>query len=144
MREEARTLWHARDEAELVRQRTVGAARPEDVDEVRVKNSVARQLSVSVGHFEQSWEDMARFDVTDRLGELRTPTLMIAGASDGLVRATVEDYLRLPRASLHVMHRVGRGVPTEATAEFTAVLADFLANGVVNAADLLKRVRKGR
>ncbi|MDH4145661.1 MAG: alpha/beta hydrolase [Acidimicrobiia bacterium] len=144
LRAEAARLWHARDEDELIRQRTVGAARPERVDEVRVKAGVARALSVSVGHFEESWSSMVDFDVTARLGGLTTPTLMIAGAADGLVRANVSDYLLLPNASLHVFNRVGHLVPTEEPEPFAAVLEDFLANGVVSARTLADRIAAGR
>jgi len=140
MREAGAALWHARNEEELLRQRLVGAARPESIDPVRTKNGVSRALSVSVGHYEQSWDSIAAFDVTDRLGELTTPTLIIGGAADGLVKANVEDYLRLPRASLHVFSRVGHLIPGEVPDEFAAVLDDFLVNGVVTAGTLAKRV----
>ena len=139
-REAAAKLWHERNEDELVRQRVVGAARPESVDEVRVKAGVGRALSVSVGHYEQSWESMAAFNVTDRLGQLTTPTLIIAGAADGLVRANVADYLLLPNATLHVFNRVGHLVPQDVPDEFAKVLGDFMANGVVTAATLLARI----
>lgn len=140
MRAVAVALWNDRDEAELLRQRMIGAARPEIVDEVLAKNAVGRALSVSRGHYEQSWTSMEAFDVTDRLGELTTPTLVIAGAADGLVRANVEDYLRLPRASLQVFNRVGHSVPGEVPDEFSAVLADFLDEGLVTAGTLQKRI----
>ena len=142
MREDAAKLWHNRDEEELVRQRIAGSARPEAVDEVRVKAGVGRMLSVSVGHYEQSWHSMAQFNVTDRLGELTTPTLMMAGAADGLVRANVSDYLLLPNASLHVFNRVGHLVPQEVPNEFADLLGDFMANGVVTAGTLLDRISR--
>lgn len=140
MRAAAVALWNDRDEEELLRQRLVGAARPESADEVRLKDGVARALSVSKGHFDQSWESMQAFDVTDRLGELRTPTLVIAGAADGLVQANVEDYLRLPKASLQVFNRVGHSVPGEVPDAFADVLQDFLDHGLVTAGTLAKRI----
>src|SRR3954452_11967594 len=84
MRQAASKLWYDRNADELVRQRLVGAARPELNDEVVAKSRVDRALSVSVGHYEGSWAALESFDVTDRLGELRTPTLMVAGAADSL------------------------------------------------------------
>jgi pimeloyl-ACP methyl ester carboxylesterase len=102
MRDAMAKLWYDRDAEELIRQRIVGAARPERADEVSTKARVDRALSVSKGHYEGSWESMVAFNVTDRLGELTTPTLMIAGAADALSRANLEDYLRLPNATLHV------------------------------------------
>jgi pimeloyl-ACP methyl ester carboxylesterase len=83
---------------------------------------------------------MAAFDVTDRLGELTTPTLMIVGAADVLARPNLEDYLRLPNATLHVFSRVGHFVPGDVPDEFATVLRDFMHNGVVSAATLLARI----
>lgn len=140
LREAARRLWYARDTDELVRQRLVGAARPELNDEVVAKERVDRALSVSEGHYEGSWAAMVAFDVTDRLGELATPTLVVAGAADSLVRANVEDYLRLPNATLHVFNRVGHFIPAEVPEAFTDLLEDFLSEGVVDAAALQRRV----
>jgi len=140
MREAAAKLWYDRDADELVRQRIAGAARPELTDEVVVKARVDRALSVSPGHYEGSWDSMAAFDVTDRLGELTTPTLMIVGAADVLARPNLEDYLRLPNATLHVFSRVGHFVPGDVPDEFATVLRDFMHNGVVSAATLLARI----
>jgi len=140
VRETAAALWHADAEEELFRQRLAGAGRPESTDEVRAKAAVGRALSVSRGHFEQSWESMKELDVTDRLGELRTPTLIIAGAADGLVKANVADYLRLPKVSLHVFNRVGHSIPNEVPDEFAALLSDFFDHGLVTAGTLAKRM----
>jgi non-heme chloroperoxidase len=140
MREAAAKLWYDRDADELVRQRIAGAARPELTDEVQVKERVDRSLSVSAGHYEGSWDSMVAFRVTDRLGDLTTPTLMVVGAADGLARANLEDYLRLPNATLHVFSRVGHFVPSDVPNEFASVLRDFLHHGVVSAATLQERI----
>jgi pimeloyl-ACP methyl ester carboxylesterase len=140
MRQAAAKLWYDRNADELVRQRIAGAARPELTDEVVVKARVDRALSVSSGHYEGSWESMATFDVTDRLGELTTPTLMMVGAADALARPNLEDYLRLPNATLHVFSRVGHFVPSDVPNEFATVLRDFMHNGVVSAATLQARI----
>ena len=107
--------------------------------EVIIK-TVDRALSVSAGHFDESWQSMLDFNVQNRLDELRTPTLMIAGAADGLCAANVNDWQRLPMAALHVFSRVGHGIPREVPEEFSAVLRDFLEHGVVNAATQQKKL----
>ncbi|MEO5900382.1 MAG: alpha/beta hydrolase [Ilumatobacteraceae bacterium] len=140
MRAAAAKLWHERNADELVRQRIAGAARPELVDEVQVKERVDRMLSVSQGHYDDSFDAMAAFRVTDRLGELTTPTLMVVGAADALARANLEDYLRLPNATLQVFNRVGHFVPTDVPDEFTVVLRDFMHHGVVSASALQARI----
>jgi pimeloyl-ACP methyl ester carboxylesterase len=144
VREAARKLWYDRDEAELVRQRLDGAARPELNDEVVAKARVARTLSVSEGHFEQSWQSFAAMRLTERLGELTTPTLMVVGAADGLARPNLEDFLRLPNASIHVFHRVGHLIPTDVPEAFAELIADFMTNGVVTAKTLMDRIEAGK
>ena len=133
-------LWYDRDLDELVRQRMAGAARPEITDEVTAKTRVDRALLVSRGHYEGSWDAMVAFDVTARLGEITTPTLMMVGAADALARANLEDYLRLPNATLHAFSRVGHFVPTDVPTEFAAVLRDFMHHGAVTAAVLQERI----
>ena len=68
-----------------------------------------------------------------RLDELTTPTLIIAGAADGLCKANVNDWQLLPSATLHVFSRVGHGIPRDVPDEFAEVIADFMVHGVVNA-----------
>ena len=76
---------------------------------------------------------MAAFNVTDRLGTMTVPTLIVAGAADGLCAANVQDWMRLPNASLHVFSCVGHGIPSDVPDELAAVIADFVEHGVVNA-----------
>lgn len=125
---ERRKLPDAREqmlaERKLLRLRATDAA---------ISRGVDRALSVSDGHFDESWRSMCEFDVSDRLDQLTTPTLMIAGAADGLAAANVRDWLVLPNATLHVFSRVGHGVPGDVPDEFAEVIADFMVHGVVNA-----------
>jgi len=143
VREANARLWYERDADELVRQRVIGAARPERVDEATSRVRVARALSVSQGHYEGSWDSMVAFDVTERLSGITTPTLMIAGAADGLCPANLDDFRHLPSATLHVFSRVGHYIPTDVPDEFAAVLRDFLQHGVVTAATLQQRITDG-
>jgi pimeloyl-ACP methyl ester carboxylesterase len=123
-----RALPNAREV--MLRERLIRQVRPHPET---TEASLDSALSVSSGHFEESWTSMVEFDATDRLNELTTPTLIVAGAADGLARDNVRDYLRLPNATLHFFSRVGHGVPGDVPDEFSAILADFLEHGVVNA-----------
>lgn len=98
-----------------------------------IERGIDRALSVSDGHFEESWRSMQTFDVSNRLHELTTPTLMVAGAADGLAAANVRDWLNLPNATIHIFSRVGHGVPGDVPEAFAEALRDFFAYGVVNA-----------
>jgi len=102
-------------------------------NEESVVLGVDRALSVSDAHFDDSWQSMIEFNVEDRLKDLSTPTLIIAGAADGLCSANVNDWQKLPNAALHVFSRVGHGVPRDVPDEFSTAIADFMEHGVVNA-----------
>ena len=131
LHEHARALRHAPDgRAQLLRQRLALRVR---ASEELTERALDRSLSVSEGHFEQSQEAMVAFDVTDRLGTLRTPTLIVSGAADALCVANIQDWMRLPNATLHVFSRVGHGIPSDVPAELADVIADFVEHGVVNA-----------
>ena len=83
---------------------------------------------------------MGEVNVTDRLPELTTPTLIIAGAADGLCVANVNDWQLLPNGTLHVFSRVGHGVPRDVPDEFAVVVDDFMEHGFINARTLLARL----
>lgn len=125
---------------EMVAERILMRVRSSDESIVQ---GVDRALSVSEGHFEQSWQSMQKFDVSKKLSGLTTPTLIVAGAADGLCRANVNDWQKLPLATLHVFSRVGHGVPRDVPEEFSKVLIDFMEHGVVNAATQQKKLKEG-
>ena len=98
-----------------------------------VVQGVDRALSCSDAHYEDSWQSMIDFNVLDKLENLTTPTLIVAGAADGLCKANVNDWQRLPNGTLHVFSRVGHGIPRDVPDEFAEVIADFIKHGVINA-----------
>jgi pimeloyl-ACP methyl ester carboxylesterase len=124
---------------ELLAERRALAARERTVEEHR--REIERNFAVSDGHHESSWQSMLSIDLSARLGAIDVPTLMMAGAADGLLASNLEDFQRLPNATLHVFSRVGHGLPYEIPEEFTAVLADFLEHGVVTAATLQRNLQ---
>tara|TARA_B100001964_G_scaffold31988_1_gene33522 strand:- start:59 stop:880 length:822 start_codon:yes stop_codon:yes gene_type:complete len=129
--EQSKQLRSAADgRAQMIEQRNLLRLR---APEESVVQSVDRALSVSQAHFDDSWQTMIDFDVKDRLDNLTTPTLMVAGAADGLCKANVNDWQKLPNATLHVFSRVGHGIPREVPDEFSDAIADFMEHGVVNA-----------
>ena len=134
-----RLVDDARDE--MIRERMLMRIR---ATEESVVQGVDRALSVSDAHFEDSWQSMQDFDVSGRLKELTTPTLMVAGAADGLCAANVNDWQRLPNATLHVFSRVGHGIPRDVPEEFAIMLVDFMEHGVVNAKTQQEKLAAGR
>ena len=136
--ERSKKLRQERARDTMIRERTIMAARTPDA--ARIANGVDRALSVSDGHFEQSWQALVESRLGGRLAQITVPTLMIAGAADGLLLANLADFQKLPNATLHVFSRVGHGVPSDVPDEFAAVLRDFMHHGVVSAATLQARI----
>ncbi len=138
MHEKSRKLREAGDRETMIRERTIMAAREPDAD--RIARSVDRALSVSEGHFEQSWHELCDSRRGDALYQMQVPTLVIAGAADNLLPHNLVDFQRLPNATLHVFSRVGHGVPSDVPDEFSAVVADFMEHGVVTAQTQLAKL----
>ncbi len=72
--------------------------------------------------------DGVRTDYSDRLSELRVPTLLVHGAEDPLVPIEWSETAAasIPDATLEVLDRCGHWPPRERPAEFHDVLAAFL------------------
>jgi pimeloyl-ACP methyl ester carboxylesterase len=71
---------------------------------------------------------MRAFDVLDRAGEIRTPTLMVHGYHD--VQLPVRQMLRMAKAYPDAVVRIldaGHELPLERPAELTEALDSFLA-----------------
>jgi pimeloyl-ACP methyl ester carboxylesterase len=113
---------------------------PREGQEERIVRAVDRALSVSDGHFEQSWEELRDTRRGDALYQMAVPTLLVAGAADSLLPHNLVDFQRLPNATLHVFSRVGHSVPSDVPEEFSAVVADFMEHGVVTAKTQLQRL----
>jgi pimeloyl-ACP methyl ester carboxylesterase len=97
-------------------------------------------LSVSDGHFERGAESMRDLDVAHRLPEITTPTLMIAGAVDSLLIPNLNDYMRLPNATLEVLSRAGHEVAVHEPDRVAQAIDDFMVYGPVTAATLMARL----
>lgn len=140
MMERSRRLRRERARDTMIRERTIMAAR--EPDPVSLASHVDRGLSVSEGHFEQSMQELVDTRRGARLAEITAPTLMISGAADGLLPANLNDFRKLPNATLHVFSRVGHGVASDVPDEFAEVVHDFMQHGVVTAATLQARLQQ--
>lgn len=79
---------------------------------------------------------MRGWNVMDRLGEIRVPTLVIAGHDDFLFPPESQALLAagIPNARLCIIERAGHNPQSERPAETLAAIADFLAVAPVRAA----------
>jgi proline iminopeptidase len=77
------------------------------------------------GHMMRGWS------VMDRLGEIRVPTLVMAGHDDFLFPPESQAQLAagIPDARLRIIERAGHNPQSERPAETLAAVADFLAIG---------------
>ena len=123
----------------MLRERKITTARelPDEVHRLRIE----RGLAVSDAHYDESWKALEDVRLGDRLGEITAPTLVVAGAADGLLAANLQDFQRLRNATLHVFSRVSHGVPYEIPEAFAEVIADFMEHGVVTARTLQQKLQ---
>lgn len=79
---------------------------------------------------------MRGWSVMGRLGEIRVPTLVIAGRDDFLFPPESQALLAagIPNALLRIIERAGHNPQSERPAETLAAVADFLAAGPMRAA----------
>lgn len=79
--------------------------------------------------FQGTMDDMARFDVVDRLPTISAPTLVIWGDRDTVIpfEAIAEIFTRIPGCGLEVWHGVGHSGPIEAPDRFVDLLNRFIA-----------------
>lgn len=139
-RERAQKQHYGKDAPRMIEESMILSAQPRSRELVEAR--IQRGLSVSDAHYEESWEALVNYHKGDRLPTIKTPTLMVAGAADGLLPANLADFQRLGNATLHVFSRVSHGVPYEIPDEFSAVVLDFLEHGVVTAASLQVKLRE--
>jgi proline-specific peptidase len=76
------------------------------------------------GHLLKGWT------VMDRLGEIRVPTLVLAGRDDFQFPPEHQATLAagIPNARLEIIERAGHNAPTERTADVIQAVRDFLAD----------------
>ena len=116
----------------------------EDVEtQAWFESRVDHLLGVSDGHFEGSAESMEALDVAAELDRLTTPTLMIAGGVDSLLKANLEDYLRLPNATLEVLSRAGHEVAVHEPERVAQAIDAFMQHGPITADVLMARLAQG-
>jgi proline iminopeptidase len=79
---------------------------------------------------------MQGWSVMDRLGEIRVPTLVVAGHDDFLFPPESQALLAagIPNARLHIIERAGHNPQSERPAETLRAISDFLAGGTALAA----------
>ncbi|MCG8419586.1 MAG: alpha/beta hydrolase [Proteobacteria bacterium] len=133
-----RQLWRARARQQLIDERMVTGAR--ELGREIIAAAVDRALSVSERHHEECWKALRDVRLGHRLGEITTPTLVVSAAADAMLTSNLDDFRRLPNATLHVFSRVGHTIQRELPDELAVVLDDFLHHGVVTAQTLQARL----
>ncbi len=97
--------------------------------ELEREAAAVRHPTTSLGYRRQA-EAAMRFNVYDRLPEIRAPTLVMAGSRDALIppgnAAVIAE--RIPRARLHILEGAGHGFTRERPEESAAAIREFLSS----------------
>jgi 3-oxoadipate enol-lactonase len=91
--------------------------------------AVARLAANSRGHYLACLTALLRFDVRDRLGEIRCPTLVVAGARDTTVPFAAKVLLArsIPGARIRVVDDSGHVTPGDQPAVLNGLLLEHLS-----------------
>lgn len=103
------------------------------------ESRVDHLLGVSEGHLLGGLESMLALDLASELEKIQTPTLMLAGAVDGLLMANLQDFSQLPNATLHVLSRAGHEVAVHEPDATADAIDQFMQHGPITNATLLAR-----
>lgn len=107
--------------------------RPDVQTDAWFESRVDHLMRVSELHLLDGMESMYDLNVEDQLCTFKVPTLMIAGAVDGLLSANLKDYMRLPNASLQVFSRAGHEVAIHEPDGVSEAIHAFMQYGPVTA-----------
>jgi len=140
LREERRQLRRRGDREGLLARYKAMRFRPEVETDAWLESRVEHVLGVSDGHYEGGAQTMHELQVGHRLAELKTPTLMIAGAVDSLLASNLNDFLKLPNATLEVLSRAGHEVAIHEPDAVANAIAGFMQHGPITAAHLQARL----
>lgn len=107
-----------------------GQFRPEVQTDAWFDRRTDHLFRLSEGHIRGSAKSMHEFNVTALLPSVRTPTLVISGAFDELLRANLQDFLLLPSASLQVFSRAGHDVAIHEPDGVAEAIGAFMRHGL--------------
>ncbi len=99
-------------------------------------------IGASQGHYEDSVDAMRSLRLGDRLQDIETPTLVIAGAVDGLLEANLMDFARLPNATLQVFSFAGHEVALHEPEGVAQAIKNLMIHGPIRAEALMRRLRE--
>ena len=94
-----------------------------------LRDALTARLAANVRrHYLGCLRALMRFDVRDRLRDIRCPTLIVAGADDGTVPLAAKELLAtaIPGARLHVVRDSGHVTPYDDPAALNALLVTHL------------------
>ena len=106
------------------------------------ESRVDHLMRVSEGHIVGGMQTMHDLDVEADLAKITTPTLMLAGAVDGLLTANISDYQKLPDATLQVFARAGHDVAIHEPEGVTNTIHEFMQHGPTSAAKVMAQASR--
>ncbi len=106
--------------------------RPDVQTDEWFESRVDHLLRVSEGHVLGGMASMYALRAEEQLVEIKVPTLMLAGAVDGLLAANLADYQKLPNATVQVFSHAGHDVAIHEPDGVSDSIDKFMRYGVVN------------
>jgi pimeloyl-ACP methyl ester carboxylesterase len=118
---QATTFYTALD---LIRQRAYGPNTPEHLVELATRQMAIIRPSVLHGDFLAC----NSYDLSDRLGEIRQPSLVVCGGQDRMTPLRMSQVLAncLPSASLQTIPEAGHMIIIERPQQIASILGNFL------------------
>lgn len=90
----------------LERGKIVTEGRPRETDHW-LRDRADAVSSCPEEYWVEGWASIVNFRIPAPVDSIKTPVLMIAGASDGLLKANIRDYLQLQNGTLCVLAEAG-------------------------------------
>jgi len=105
--------------------------RPDVQTDEWFESRVDHLMRVSEGHLLGGMESMYALRTAEKLASIKVPTLMLAGAVDGLLPANINDFQNLPNATLQVFAHAGHDVAIHEPDGVSDAIAKFMQYGVI-------------
>lgn len=107
----------------------------------QLDRSIEDNLKWQDDAYDQAWESMVSFNISEQVARLTVPTLMVAGDRDFLRADNLDDAQRIPGCALQVFYRVGHSIQSDVPDQFVEMLVDFIQNGSAPAMSITDRAK---
>ncbi|MCB1643831.1 MAG: alpha/beta hydrolase [Pseudomonadales bacterium] len=123
----------------FMQQQLAGKFRDDVQTDAWFEHRVDQLMRVTETHIRGGAESMHSLNLESAIEQIKVPTLMLAGAVDGLLNANLDDFRRLPEATLQVFSWAGHDVAIHEPDGVAEAIDRFMQHGAFTAATLMNR-----